>query len=510
MRRACRGRSRGAAGLWVWWQPIDGAFSAALSSVHGFKVSSSETREWGTVWFTGWWPNWNARAWTEGPLHMELIDVKAHDQFAGSRAQHRRASLALAGGVATAFRVGQLPVPICFERGEAAHLVDIDGNEYVDFALGFGPMLLGHSPTAVIDAVVAQVRKGIGFGASHRFEAELAEAVCRVVPSAKLCVFSNTGSEAVQLAIRIAREATGRRRIIKFRGHYHGWLDSVHVAVPGKPNGPGTGGQDPAAAAAVTVCEWDDLAALQAEVADDLAAIIMEPIAVNGGCFMPSQGYLEGVRAISDRCGAVLIFDEVITGFRVALGGAQARLGVTPDLTVLGKALGAGFPISAVCGRDDVMEVVASRRVAHVGTFNANPICSVAALAAVTTLENSEADIYALLEDRGQLLQDAIETGGAEAGLALQVNRVGAAAHAFVSPVPVRTISDLSHTDDDGYRLFAAALLQFGVHVIPRGLLYLSTAHSERDLDATRSAVRRAAALVAERPEVAGAATPLR
>ena len=284
-------------------------------------------------------------------------------------------------------------MPISFERGEGARLVDIDGNHYVDYVLAFGPLLLGHSPAEVIAGVERQLHRGIGFGASHRLEAELAELVCRTVPSAELCIFSNTGSEAVHAALRISRAATGRSRVVKFRGHYNGWFDSIHVAVPGSMDGPGTAGQVLQPASALTVCDWDDVGALESVLGPDVAAIIMEPVAVNGGCFHPSPGYLERVRELATEYGAVLIFDEVITGYRASLGGAQARLGVTPDLTVLGKALGPGFPISAVCGRAEVMEVVASARVGHVGTFNANPISAAAATAALALLERESAEL---------------------------------------------------------------------------------------------------------------------
>jgi glutamate-1-semialdehyde 2,1-aminomutase len=418
------------------------------------------------------------------------------DRYRSSRAQHQRAELSLAGGVATAFRAGQRPVPITFERGAGSRLWDIDGNEYVDYALAFGPMLLGHDPAPVISSVSEQLRRGIGFGASHRLEAELAEAICRTVPSAELCVFNSTGSEAVHAALRIARAATGRRTIIKFRGHYHGWFDPIHIGVSGSVDGPGTDGQDPEASASVRLCDWDDLPALEGVLGNDVAAIIMEPIAVNGGCFVASPGYLEKVRTLADEIGAVLIFDEVITGYRVALGGAQQRLGIKPDLTILGKALGAGFPISAVCGRADVMEVVSTAQVAHVGTFNANPICASAALAAVISLERDAAEVYPRLDERGDDLAQALAAGAAESGLAITVNNVGAAAYAFVAERPVRSFADLEHTDDEAYRQFAAALLAEGVHVIPRGLLYVSTEHSREDVSETLAAARRAAARV--------------
>jgi len=416
------------------------------------------------------------------------------DMFVRSRAQFDRARKSLAGGVATAFRAVQEPVPICFRSGHGARLWDVDGNEYVDYALGFGPMLLGHSPEPVIEAVRRQLERGIGFGASHELEAELAEAVCRTVPSAELCAFSNSGSEAVHAAIRIARAATGRNRVVKFLGHYDGWLDPIHVGVPGQAwKQPGTGGQDPAAAAAVTVCPWNDPDALAAAVGTDVAAVIMEPAAVNCGAFAPRPGYLQRARELATQAGAVLIFDEVITGYRLALGGAQQLYGVTPDLTVLGKALGGGFPISAVCGRADVMAVVADRRVSHVGTFNANPVSASAAIAAIKELERSAEIVYPRLESYGAQLAELFRGEAQAAGLPVVVNQIGSAAYGFISDKPVGTYADALDSDVAAYRRFAGALLAEGVHVIPRGLLYASTAHRDEDLELTRAAVRKAA-----------------
>lgn len=420
------------------------------------------------------------------------------DKLPRSHAQFDRARKSLAGGVATAFRAMQEPVPICFRSGRGARLWDIDGNEYVDYALGFGPMLLGHSPRPVIEAVRRQLERGIGFGASHELEAELAEAVCRTVPSAELCAFSTSGSEAVHAAIRIARAATGRNRVVKFLGHYDGWFDPIHVGVPGQAwKQPGTGGQDPAAAAAVTVCPWNDPDALAAAVDTDVAAVIMEPAAVNCGAFAPRPGYLQQARELASQAGAVLIFDEVITGYRLALGGAQQLYGVTPDLTVLGKALGGGFPISAVCGRTEVMAVVADRRVSHVGTFNANPVCASAGVAAIRELERSAKVLYPRLESYGAQLAELFRGEAEAAGLPVVVNQIGSAAYGFISDRPVRTYADALDSDGAGYRRFARALLEEGVHVIPRGLLYVSAAHQDGDLEMTRAAVRRAAAKTA-------------
>ncbi len=420
------------------------------------------------------------------------------DRYERSRAQQERARRSLAGGVATAYRAPQRPLPISFARGRGSGLTDVDGNEYVDYALAFGPMLLGHSPETVVRAVRQQLATGIGYGACHTVEAELAEAVCRTVPCAELCVFSNSGSEAVHAALRIARAATGRNRVIKFLGHFHGWLDPLAVGIPGlRDASPATGGQDPLASSAVTVCPWNDLDALRAAMGDDVAAVIMEPFAVNGGCLFPDPGYLSEVRRLTEQAGALLIFDEVITGFRLALGGAQQHFGGVPDLAVLGKAMGAGFPISAVCGRAEVMDEVVSARVRHVGTFNANPVCATAALAAITELERDAGHLYPRLEQLGSRLADIFRVEATDAGLPLVVNQLGGMAHAFCSDGPVDSHEDTLGTDAAAYRSFAGALLDEGVHVISRGLLYVSTVHEDTDLDRTREAVGKAAAATA-------------
>jgi glutamate-1-semialdehyde 2,1-aminomutase len=308
----------------------------------------------------------------------------------------------------------------------------------------------------------------------------------------------------VHSAIRIARAATGRTRVIKFLGHYDGWYDSIHVGVPPQSvAGPGTSGQDPAAAAAVTVCAWNDVAALESALADDVAAVIMEPLCVNGGCIAPACGYLERARELTRRSGAVLIFDEVITGYRLALGGAQERYGVVPDLTVLGKALGAGFVISAVCGRADVMDVVASGPIAHVGTFNANPICAVAALAAIGALEHDQSEIYAALEASARQLATVFEDECAAIGLPMQVNAEVGVLHAFVADRPVTSYEEALASDGETFAMLAEQLLYRGVHVIPRGLMYVSTVHGDAELVSTRRAVADAAQAVVAAEAVA-------
>ena len=248
-------------------------------------------------------------------------------------------------------------------RASGAELWDADGNRYIDFVLGYGPLLLGHAPPAVLAAVGAQAALGTTFGSQHVGEIELARQLVRLVPGAERVVFSTTGSEAVAAALRIARGATGRPTVLKFEGHYHGWLDGIFVSTAfagdrsGPPEQPAvvaqTAGTAPGSLDDVVVAPWNDLPALVRIVRDQgdrLAAIILEPVAVNGGLIVPRPGFLEAVRELTRATGSVLVFDEVITGFRVALGGAQERFGITADLAVFAKALGAGVAVSAVTG----------------------------------------------------------------------------------------------------------------------------------------------------------------
>lgn len=426
-------------------------------------------------------------------------------RYDGSCVVYARAKESLARGVSSAMKATQEPVPICVRRGAGSRLWDVDGNEYVDFALSFGPMLLGQSPSVVVQAVRDQLAAGIGFGGGNEHEAPLAELLCEVVPCAERVIFSNTGTEAVQAALRIARAATGRENVVKFVGHYHGWLDSMHVAIPGVGDrGAGTGGQDALAAHNTRVCEWNDIESLNAVLDEDVAAVIMEPINVNGGCFAPHLGYLDEVRRLTRDVGSLLIFDEVITGFRVALGGAQALHGVTPDLTVLGKALGAGLPISAVCGSEDVMSVVANGTVAHMGNFNGSPLAVAASRATIGYLRGRRAEVYPRLELAIETIGGFLLRARTEHGLPVQFNGTIGAGFAFIAESPVRNHDDRLASDTNAYGRFAAEMLDEGMYVPARGLWYVSTEHSDEDLARLGDAIDRVAARLARRADGLG------
>lgn len=428
--------------------------------------------------------------------------MTSHDTPAfveAAQAYRRRALQSVAFGCSSTPRGRQLPAPVVVERGEGANVWDVSGARFADYALGYGPLILGHSPAPVLDAVRAELDKGLRTAAVHRGEAELGELIAATMPSAEIAAFLSSGSEANHLAIRIARALTGRTKIIKFRGNYHGWFDNVQVAGTPGNDGPDTLGQDPAAAEAVTRLDWGDLEAVRRTLTRDYAAVLLEPIAVNGGCFMPPEGFLQGLRDLTRELGVVLIFDEVITGYRLDLGGAQAVTGVNPDLTVIGKAMAAGFPISAVVGTRAAMEPVASGRLLHRGTFNGNPVSVAAAIACIGHLQANAAEIYPRIDAQAADLQAHIRAEADAAGLTMSVARTGSALQIFLGMSQVTGLSDIARIDRAGTAAFMGELLVNGVYAISRGLMYMSAAHTDDDLARTKDAFSRTIAATAAR-----------
>ncbi|PZU91297.1 MAG: aspartate aminotransferase family protein [Chelatococcus sp.] len=415
-------------------------------------------------------------------------------RFAGSYLHREQALAHLAYGVSSTPRATQRPVPVVIERGEGAHLVDVDGNRYIDFALGYGPLILGHSPATVVEALQAELARGLRTASVHRGEAELADLIAECVPSAELTSFVSTGTEAIQLALRIARAATGRVKIVKFRANYHGWFDNVHVANSIGQDGASTLGQDPHAADSLTLVDWGDADAPEAVLDSSFAAVLVEPAAVNAGCFEPPAGYLERLREATRRHGAMLIFDEVITGFRMALGGAQERYGVTPDLTVLGKALGAGLPISAVSGTRAAMEVLSSGRLMHRGTFNGNPLSIAASIACLKRLRAERDEVFPRMDGFAGRLREHLNAEAARLGVGVCARQAGAAVQIFAGPREVATLRDTASVDKALTVEFTAALLREGVFTLPRGLCYLSAAHDAADIEAALAGISSAMA----------------
>ncbi|MCC7041443.1 MAG: aspartate aminotransferase family protein [Burkholderiales bacterium] len=410
-------------------------------------------------------------------------------RFAGSQAYQARAQQVLPRGVSSSPRATQRPVPLAIARGEAAHVIDVDGNEYIDYSLGYGPLLLGHSPEPVLAAAERELRKGLRTGGITPLEAELGERIAKAMPACEMSAFVSSGTEAAQLALRLARAATGRLTVVKFRCHYHGWSDAIHVATDAANDGPSTGGQDPDALRHVVVLDWGDMAALEALDASGVAAVIMEAAAVNAGCFAPAPGYLARVREWTTRHGVALIFDEVITGFRLALGGAQGRFGVAPDLTVLGKALGGGLPVSAVAGRRALFEPIVRGTVSQRGTYNGFPPAIAGAVACLDYLGTHAATLYPRMEAYATTLAAHVRTVAARTGVAVAANQLGPCVQLFAGVSAVPTLRDLARVDKERTLTLTAALVEHGVAPLPRGMMYVSSAHTDADLARTLEAL---------------------
>jgi glutamate-1-semialdehyde 2,1-aminomutase len=418
-----------------------------------------------------------------------------------SRKLHRRARVVLPGGVNSPVRAfGSVGGTARFiERASGSRIEDADGNRYVDWVASWGAIILGHAHPVVVEAVRRAAARGTSFGAPTEGEVLLAERIGECVPSIEMLRLVNSGTEATMSAIRLARGATGRDRIVKFEGCYHGHADAL-LAAAGSGVAtlgiPGSVGVPSGAVSDTLVLPYNDLDAVEETFAsrgDEIAAIIVEPIAANMGLVEPVEGYLEGLREIADTYGAVLVFDEVITGFRVGLGGAQGRLGVIPDLSCFGKVIGGGLPVGAYGGSRRLMSQVApDGQVYQAGTLSGNPLAVAAGLAALERLAAD--DFYARLEEVSTRVSTGLAASAAEAGIPFSSSSVGGLFGFFFHPGPVRSYADAQEADAKRYKEFFHAMLDQGVYLAPSSFeaAFVTAAHGDEEVDLTLEAARRA------------------
>jgi glutamate-1-semialdehyde 2,1-aminomutase len=398
------------------------------------------------------------------------------DRYQKSRELLERARQSLAGGVSSPFRA-QFPVPLYFEDGCGARLTDVDGNRYVDYTLAWGPNILGYRHPRMVETMTRAAAGVHTYGAQHRLEPEVAEKFCKMVPCAERVAFTSSGTEAVQAALRLARGFTRRNLILKFESHYHGWVDSVLLSYRGE--GLNSRGQVANALDNVIIAPWNSREAVErifAERGSEIAAVITEPVLCNSGCILPLPGFHEFLRAITQEHGALLIFDEVITGFRMGPGGAQEHYRIMPDLATFGKALAAGLPMSAVAGRREILEEM-YKGVVFGGTFNGNPMVLAAANTALDLL--ADGTLLAEANRLGREFMHGVARIAAAKGVELLVHGFGAAFGVHFAEGKERLTK------------YVRAMLDEGIYLLPDGRAYTSCAHTGQDIAETLAAVER-------------------
>ncbi len=423
-----------------------------------------------------------------------------------SRKLQKRAEAVIPGGVNSPVRafkaVGGDPPFIV--RGEGSRVWDADGNEYIDYVGSWGPLILGHSAPEVVEAVIEAARKGTSFGASTPIEAELAEAVLEAFPAMEKVRFVSSGTEATMSAIRLARAFTGRKYVIKFEGCYHGHSDSLlvkagsGVATLGIPGSAGVPEEFARFTLALPFNNTKSVEDAFKKFKDEIACVIVEPVVGNMGCVPPAEGYLDALRYLTSREGALLIFDEVMTGFRLAFGGAQELYGTRPDLTTMGKIIGGGLPVGAYGGPAEIMDMVAPLGpVYQAGTLSGNPLAMAAGLATVCHLRDNR-EIYGRMDRLAGSLVAMVADAAKEAGVSMTANRVGSMFTWFFTGEPVRNWETASKSNTEAFGKFHRAMLDAGVYLPPSQFeaAFLSAAHTEEDVRQTVAAAREAFSLV--------------
>ena len=428
--------------------------------------------------------------------------------YAASARRFARARQVLAGGVSSSFRAQVTPV-LSFERGAGPYLYDADGHELLDYTLAWGLLIAGSCHPRINAAVRAQLERSYALGAGHEAEVRLAERLTQVLPGVERVTFASTGSEIVQVALRLARAATGRDKILKFEGHYHGWINNVLVSYhPGqgdvgaaRPVPVLAGGQPAAEYADTLVAPWNDLDALRelfAEHGARIACVITEPLLANSGCCEPHPGYLSGMLEVAHAHGALVIFDEVITGFRLALGGAREYYGLSPDLSVYAKAIAGGFPLAAIAGSAAAFAPLLDGRTVHSGSNNGSPVAVAAALATLEVL--AEPGTYGAMHAHGHAIRRHLEQEARRLGVQLVTCGAGSVFSIHFGLLqPPRCYADTLAADGAAYTRFRRSMLDRGIYLLPDGRWYVGATHSERELQRTLPAITTALHQLARR-----------
>ncbi|MBW1887952.1 MAG: glutamate-1-semialdehyde 2,1-aminomutase [Deltaproteobacteria bacterium] len=411
-----------------------------------------------------------------------------------SKVIFEKAKKLIPGGVNSPVRAGKAVGvdPRFIARAEGCFLWDIEGNRYIDYVCSWGPLILGHSHPEVVKALNDRVSKGTSYGAPTELEVEMAETIIEMVPSVEMVRMVNSGTEATMSAIRLARGFTGRDKIIKFEGCYHGHADSLLVAagsgvatfgIPGSPGVPADLAQH---TISLAFNNLDEVVQAFEKFGPEIAAVIIEPIPGNMGVIIPDKAFLEGLKEISEKNGSLLIFDEVISGFRVAPGGAQELYNIMPDLTCLGKIIGGGLPVGAYGGRKDIMAKMAPEGdIYQAGTLSGNPLAMAAGLATVRLLQNK--DVYQELEEKGRMLFSGLEEAAQSADLKIVVNRIGSMGSIFFTEEPVRDFASAKASNGEMFKAYYANMLEQGIYLAPSAFeaCFVSTAHDEESIQKT-------------------------
>lgn len=439
-----------------------------------------------------------------GSEATKRLEVEAQPliELRRSEAIYEEAKKILPAGASSNVRIhGHEPFPVIFERGKGSRVWDVDGNEYVDYLLGYGPLILGHCHPTVVNAIREQIQKGTMLGTTTELEVEVAKKIASMVPGAEMVSFSNTGTEATMEAVRIARAFTGRDKILKFEGHYHGHHDYVLFSVesPSTVAGlesaptklPFYPGIPEDISHTVIVAPWNNLAALERTLkkyANDIAAVIMEPVMGSSGVIPPAEGYLKGVRELTQKLDVLLIFDEILTGFRIAKGGAQEYYGVTADLACFAKALGNGVPIAAVTGRKDVMGMIGPGKIGYGGTYNANPLSLSVCKATLDVLSKNDGEAFSRMNSTTKKLMDGLQQVCEKTGHDSIVQGVGPMFQLYFTRLKkISTYRQSLQCDYEKFKDFREDMLEKGVYFHPDGTerFMLSAVHTTEDIEKT-------------------------